>query len=131
MFLFLKCHKVSLEVILEIKRKRGCFAWSWKVSVPKKKCQGKSGETRGRWKERKLQPNCFGASSANSTKASTVHGYQKKLYCGLLAEYIFVCVYASRKSFTAIAKAALLSKPGGASRAARSSQASLFCKFIR
>lgn len=38
MLLFLKCHKVSLEAILENQEKNssGCFAWSWKVSVPKK-----------------------------------------------------------------------------------------------
>lgn len=133
MLLFLKCHKISLEVILENQEKNssGCFAWSWKISVPKKSVRENEGEKRGRWREGKLQSNCFGACSTNSPKASTVRGYQKKLCSGLLAEYIFMCVDASRKSFAATVKAALLSKPEGASRGARSGHASLLCKFIR
>lgn len=45
MRLFLKCHKVSLEVILENEEKNssGCFAWSWKVSVPKESVRENEG----------------------------------------------------------------------------------------
>lgn len=48
MLLFLKCHKVSLEVILENQEKNssGCFAWSWKVSVPKKSVRENEGKKR-------------------------------------------------------------------------------------
>lgn len=115
MLLFLKCHKVSLEVILENQEKNssGCFAWSWKVSVPKKSVRKNEREKRGRWREGKLQSDCFGACSANSLRASTVCGYPKKLRSGLLAECIFMCVDASRKQFAATVQAALPREPGG------------------
>lgn len=61
MLLFLKCHKVSLEVILENQEKYSsdCFAWSWKVSVPRKE----PGKTRGKEREGvKLQSNCSRAA---------------------------------------------------------------------
>lgn len=61
MLLFLKCHKVSLEVILENQEKysSACFACSWKVSVPRKE----PGKMRGRKGRRlKLQSNCSRAA---------------------------------------------------------------------
>jgi len=61
MLLFLKCHKVSLEVILENQEKysSACFAWSWKVSVPRKE----PGKMRGKEREGvKLQSNCSRAA---------------------------------------------------------------------
>lgn len=88
MLLFFKCLKVSLEVILDNREKNssGCFAWSWKVSVPKKV----SGKTRGKEGGGK-RGNCFGAWSASSPRASTVHEYQKKPFQGLLGGDISVC----------------------------------------
>jgi len=56
MLLFLKCHKVSLEVILENQEENssGCFAWSWKVSVPKKSVR----ENKGGKKREVERENC-------------------------------------------------------------------------
>lgn len=93
MLLFLKCHKVSLEVILENQEKysSACFAWSWKVSVPRKE----PGKTRGKEREGvKLQSNYSRAALQILLSVRLL----KKHCSGLLAGDISVCVDARRKS---------------------------------
>lgn len=56
--MFLKCQKVSLEVILENQEKNSsvCFAWSWKVSVPKKSVTENEGEKEGGGERENCRP---------------------------------------------------------------------------
>lgn len=88
---------------MKTKRKNssGCFAWSWKVSAPKKV----SGKTRGKEREVERGKTAAQACSASSPRASSVRGYQKKLCRGVLGGDISLRGDARRKS-------ALPGKPG-------------------
>lgn len=87
MLLLLKCHEVSLEVILENgeKNSSGCFAWSWKVSVPKKVSGKTRGEEREVEREKTAAPLLWSLQCKPSqkqhcaAKKSFGCGYQKKL----------------------------------------------------
>lgn len=125
MLLFLKCHKVSLEVILENQEKNssGCFAWSWEVSVPKKSGRENEERKKGRWREKTAVQLLWSRHCKLSQSQCCVWLLEK--LCNMLAEHIFCVRGCKQEAICCPGDGSLAEQAWGSSRAASSSHASL------